>query len=198
MGLAASLAARLTAPKSPHLPSRWFAGSNACRLFRARSLPKLEGLVGRRGRLQESNRWPPGRRNPPPPRHNEPGLSDAPPRPIDLLEQTIRERAEAGDGESSYTARLLTRGVEKIGSKVTEEAAELVEAASEPGDAGREHFVYEAGDLLYHTLVLMRWRGVELAEVEQELARRFGVSGLTEKTNRANKANRGGETTGDE
>ena len=111
-------------------------------------------------------------------------MSDAPVRPLDLLEQTIRERAEAGDGGSSYTARLLRKGVEKIGAKVTEEAAELVEAASEAGDAGREHFVYEAGDLLYHTLVLLRWRGVELAEVETDLARRFGVSGLTEKASR--------------
>lgn len=108
-------------------------------------------------------------------------------RPIDQLEATIRERAEQlaqGSTEKSYTTKLLKGGAEKIGPKVTEEAAELVEAASEEGDAGREHFIYEAGDLLYHTLVLMRWRGVELSEVESELARRFGVSGLTEKASR--------------
>ena len=108
----------------------------------------------------------------------------SPNRPLDLLEQTIRERAAAGDGSSSYTAKLLAGGAEKIGPKVTEEAAELVEAAAEPGDAGREHFVYEAGDLLYHTLVLCRWRGVDLAEIEEELARRFGVSGIEEKASR--------------
>lgn len=111
-------------------------------------------------------------------------MSEPAPRPLDLLEQTIRDRAAAGDGDSSYTARLLAKGAAKIGSKVTEEAAELVEAADEEGEAGREHFIYEAGDLLYHTLVLLRWRGVELAEVEDELARRFGVSGITEKENR--------------
>lgn len=112
-------------------------------------------------------------------------------RPIDQLEATICERAQQlaqGSTEKSYTAKLLTGGAEKIGPKVTEEAAELVEAASEEGDAGREHFIYEAGDLLYHTLVLMRWRGVELAEVEAELARRFGVSGLTEKASRSPKS----------
>ncbi|WP_231993654.1 phosphoribosyl-ATP diphosphatase [Pseudobythopirellula maris] len=111
-------------------------------------------------------------------------------RPLDLLEETIRQRAAALEradqaATKSYTAKLLQGGVPKIGPKVTEEAAELVEAAGEEGDAGREHFIYEAGDLLYHTLVLLRSRGVELAEVEAELGRRFGVSGLTEKANRS-------------
>ena len=108
-------------------------------------------------------------------------------RPLDLLEETIRQRAAelSEDAESkSYTAKLLRGGSAKIGPKVTEEAAELVEAADEAGDAGREHFVYEAGDLIYHTLVLLRWRGVELSEVEEELARRFGISGLAEKASR--------------
>ena len=109
------------------------------------------------------------------------------PRPLDALEETIRQRASESDGSSSYTAKLLAGGAAKIGSKVTEEAAELVEAAEEPGDAGREHFVYEAGDLLYHTLVLCRWRGVDLAEVEAELARRFGTSGIAEKASRSKK-----------
>lgn len=105
-------------------------------------------------------------------------------RPLDLLEATIRERAADPDAGSSWTAKLLSGGVDRIGPKVTEEAAELVEAAAEPGDGGREHFVYEAADLLYHTLVLCRWRGVELAEIEQELARRFGTSGIAEKASR--------------
>lgn len=106
-------------------------------------------------------------------------------RPIDALEATIRERAASGDGGSSWTAKLLAGGVEKIGPKVTEEAGEMVEAAAEPGDDGREHFVYEAADLFYHAMVLMRWRGVDLEEVEAELARRFGVSGIAEKESRS-------------
>lgn len=116
-------------------------------------------------------------------------------RPLDQLEETIRQRAQqlaeaSGDdsGKKSYTTKLLAGGAAKIGPKVTEEAAELVEAATEPGDAGREHFIYEAGDLLYHTMVLLRWRGVELAEVEAELARRFGTSGLAEKASRGDAA----------
>jgi phosphoribosyl-ATP pyrophosphohydrolase len=107
-----------------------------------------------------------------------------PTRPIDALEETIRQRAADADAGSSYTAKLLAGGVNKIGPKVTEEAAEVVEAAAEEGDEGRAHFIYEVGDLLYHTLVLCRWRGVELGEVEAELARRFGTSGIAEKQSR--------------
>lgn len=106
-------------------------------------------------------------------------------RPIDALEDTIRQRAQS-PSEKSYTAKLLSGPIEKLCGKVIEEAAELVEAAQEPGVEGREHFIYEAGDLLYHTLVLLRRQGVELAEVESELARRFGVSGLDEKESRKN------------
>lgn len=104
-------------------------------------------------------------------------------RPLDALEATIRQRAVAPSG-ASYTSKLLAGGVASIGPKVVEEAGELIEAAGEPGDAGRGHFVYEAADLIYHTLVLMRSRGVDLSEVEAELARRFGTSGLEEKASR--------------
>ena len=105
------------------------------------------------------------------------------PRPLDHLEETIRQRAQEGS-EGSYTAKLLSGGTAKIGKKVLEEAGEFVEAADEPGDEGRAHFIYEAGDLLYHTLVMLRCRGVDLVEVEEELARRFGMSGLAEKASR--------------
>jgi len=105
-------------------------------------------------------------------------------RPLDQLEQTIRQRKAAGAAEKSYTAELLAGGVAKIGAKVTEEAAEVVEAAAESGEAGRAHTIAEAGDLVYHLLVLLASRGVEFAEVETELARRFGVSGIEEKASR--------------
>ena len=86
--------------------------------------------------------------------------------------------------EKSYTTRLFDGGVAKIGAKVTEEAAEVVEAAGEPGDAGRDHTVREAADVLYHLLVLLALRDIPLAAVEDELARRFGISGLDEKAAR--------------
>jgi phosphoribosyl-ATP pyrophosphohydrolase len=76
---------------------------------------------------------------------------------------------------------LLAGGVAKIGGKVTEEAGELVQAAAGESD---DRVVSEAADLVYHMLVLLAFRGVPLARVEDELARRFGVSGLDEKAAR--------------
>ncbi len=104
--------------------------------------------------------------------------------PLARLMQTLLERAEARPA-GSYTTRLLDGGTQKMGGKILEEAAELIEAAEEPGQAGRDHFVYEAADLVYHTMVLLAWRGVNLGEVAAELARREGTSGLVEKASRA-------------
>ncbi|MHB9149737.1 MAG: bifunctional phosphoribosyl-AMP cyclohydrolase/phosphoribosyl-ATP diphosphatase HisIE [Thermoleophilia bacterium] len=84
------------------------------------------------------------------------------------LERTISGRKGAPP-ESSYTARLFLGGVPAIGAKVVEEAAEVVEAA-ESGDV--PHTVYEAGDVLYHLLVLLAHAGIPLADVMAELERR--------------------------
>ena len=84
----------------------------------------------------------------------------------------------------SYTTTLLAGGVAKIGEKIAEEAAEVVQAADEPGEEGRAHLIREAGDLIYHLFVMLGFRDVKLAEVEQEIARRFGISGLDEKASR--------------
>jgi phosphoribosyl-ATP pyrophosphohydrolase len=84
----------------------------------------------------------------------------------------------------SYTTSLFQGGVQKIGEKIREEAAEVVEAAGEPDAAGRAHLIQEAGDLLYHLLVLLAHREATLADVEAVLASRFGVSGLDEKESR--------------
>lgn len=108
---------------------------------------------------------------------------DSSDRPLESLEQTILSRKES-PSEKSYTTQLLTGGIEKIGGKIIEEAAEVVEAAGEPGEEGRQHTIREAGDVLYHLLVLLACRDVSLAEVEAELARRAGVSGLEEKASR--------------
>ena len=87
--------------------------------------------------------------------------------------------------EKSYTTTLLAGGVDVIGHKIAEEAAEVVEAAAEAGDTGRDHLIHEAGDLVYHLLVLLALRSIPLADVETELARRFDVSGLDEKAARS-------------
>jgi len=105
---------------------------------------------------------------------------------LSQLMQVIEDR-QANPSERSYTTSLIQAGIGKIGNKILEEANEVVEAASEPGEEGRNHLIYEAGDLIYHLLVMLGCRGVRLHEVEAELARRFGVSGLDEKASRGRK-----------
>lgn len=100
-----------------------------------------------------------------------------------LMEQ-IQQRARDLP-EGSYTTRLIQGGVAKMGAKITEEAREVVEAAAEEGEAGRKHLVYESCDLIYHLWVLLGSRGITLDELQSELARREGTSGLVEKQNRS-------------
>lgn len=99
---------------------------------------------------------------------------------LSALWSTLVARKRA-DGGKSYTRSLLDGGVEKIGAKVTEEAGELVQALREESD---ERVVSETADLVFHALVGLLARGVSLRDVEVELARRFGTSGLVEKASR--------------
>jgi phosphoribosyl-ATP pyrophosphohydrolase len=99
----------------------------------------------------------------------------------------VIEERRANPSEKSYTNRLLGGGVPKIGAKITEEAAEVVEAAGEPGEAGRAHTIREAADVFYHLFVLLAARQITMEEVENELAGRFGISGLDEKASRKSK-----------
>ena len=89
----------------------------------------------------------------------------------------LEERKNA-DPETSYTARLYSKGVKKIAQKLGEEA---VEAAIAAVAESKEHLVRESADLLYHLLVLWSARGIEPGEVWAELDRRFGTSGLAVK-----------------
>jgi phosphoribosyl-ATP pyrophosphohydrolase len=97
---------------------------------------------------------------------------------------TVIEDRRRNPPEKSYTTSLFAGGVSKIGEKIVEEAAEVIEAASESGEVGRKHLVHESADLIYHLLVLLGHQGIPLAEVETELARRFGISGIDEKAAR--------------
>ncbi|MFG1480869.1 phosphoribosyl-ATP diphosphatase [Xanthobacter sp. V4C-4] len=97
------------------------------------------------------------------------------------LEAIIAARAGAPDG-TSYTRTLLEKGVAKCAQKLGEEGVETVIAAV---SGGREDVIAEASDLLYHLLVVLRARDVSLREVQAELARRTGQSGLTEKASRS-------------
>jgi phosphoribosyl-ATP pyrophosphohydrolase/phosphoribosyl-AMP cyclohydrolase len=100
---------------------------------------------------------------------------DGDPAPYNLadLGRLIRERRGA-DTEASYTARLLAGGARRPAEKVTEEAGELSAAALVGTD---EEVVAEAADLLYHALVLLEARGLNLGVVEGELGRRHRAAG---------------------
>ena len=99
---------------------------------------------------------------------------------LDDLYATIAAR-KAADPQSSWTAKLLSQGPEKCAEKFGEEA---VEAIIEAVKGDRERLTSEAADVLYHLLVMLAARGITLADVEAELARREGTSGIAAKAAR--------------
>ncbi|AFL74469.1 phosphoribosyl-ATP diphosphatase [Thiocystis violascens] len=101
----------------------------------------------------------------------------------DILERlsVILEERKAADPESSYVAKLYAKGLDAILKKIGEEATETVMAAK---DGVPEKIVYEVADLWFHTLVLLAQQGLGPEQVLAELDRRFGLSGLDEKTRR--------------
>jgi len=96
------------------------------------------------------------------------------------LAATIAARKGA-DPESSWTARLLTKGPEKCAEKFGEEA---IEAVIEAVKGDRARLTSEAADVLYHLLVMCAAHDVTLDDIEAELARRDGTSGIDEKAAR--------------
>jgi len=103
---------------------------------------------------------------------------------LSQLAGVLAERKANPPAKPSYVAGLLRGGTTRIGAKVIEEAAEVVEAGDEAGDSGRDHLVKEAADLVFHTMVLLTHRDVAWSAVEAELARRFGIGGIEEKQSR--------------
>ena len=103
-------------------------------------------------------------------------------RALDRLWEVIQSRRGA-DPQSSYTARLFSRGRAKIAQKLGEEAVETVieGIGNNPGA-----LVGESADLLYHLLVLWAAAGISPEDVAAELTRREGTSGLAEKRTRSN------------
>lgn len=97
---------------------------------------------------------------------------------LERLDRVLVERKQ-DDPEGSYVAGLYALGLDAILKKVGEEATETVLAAKD-GDAQR--VVYETADLWFHTMVMLAHLGLDSVAVLQELERRFGVSGLSQKT----------------
>jgi phosphoribosyl-ATP pyrophosphohydrolase len=99
---------------------------------------------------------------------------------LEDLAKIVASRAQES-ADKSYTRKLLDAGVEKCAKKLGEEATETVIAST----AGtKEQVVAESADLLYHLLVVLKSRGVDLSEVYAELERRTAQSGLEEKASR--------------
>jgi len=99
------------------------------------------------------------------------------------LADTIQTRlpAHGGDPSASYVARLLAQAPDACLKKIGEEATELVMAAKDGLD---DNIVFETADLWFHSLIVLARFGLRPEAVLQELARREGVSGLTEKAGR--------------
>ncbi len=99
---------------------------------------------------------------------------------LQKLAATVASRKGA-DPSTSWTAKLFSKGPEKCAEKFGEEAVEAI-IASVKND--REELTKEAADVLFHLLVMLESRDVSLADVEAELARREGTSGIEEKASR--------------
>ena len=101
----------------------------------------------------------------------------------DILQQLaeVLEARKSADPDSSYVAKLYAKGLDAILKKVGEEATETILAAK---DGDKDHLVYETADLWFHTLVMLAQQDLGPDAVLQELARRFGLSGLDEKAAR--------------
>jgi len=100
---------------------------------------------------------------------------------LERLEAAIAARCGA-DPSTSYVASLNAKGLDQILKKVGEEATETVIAAK---SGERSAIVHETADLWFHSLVMLAWHGIPLAEVMAELERREGRSGVDEKASRA-------------
>jgi phosphoribosyl-AMP cyclohydrolase / phosphoribosyl-ATP pyrophosphohydrolase len=87
----------------------------------------------------------------------------------EVLWQTILDRQASGESASSYVARLLAEGVDRIGKKIGEEATEVVIAAK---NANQAELAHEVADLWFHTFVLLAQQGMTPQQVWAELRRR--------------------------
>ena len=99
---------------------------------------------------------------------------------IDTLYHTICERKN-DDPSKSYTAKLLKGKQNSMLKKIVEEAGEFTFAIK---DDNTEEAIYEAADITYHVLVALASKNINPDRIKQELARRFGISGIEEKNSR--------------
>lgn len=93
----------------------------------------------------------------------------------------VLEERKSAEPDSSYVAKLYSKGLDSILKKIGEEATETVMAAK---DGDKDHIIYEVADLWFHSMVLLAQQNLHPDDVLKELERRFGTSGLVEKASR--------------
>lgn len=101
---------------------------------------------------------------------------------LNKLEKILEERKSA-KADESYVSSLYAKGLDEILKKIGEESAEVIMAAK---DGEQDKIIYEVADLWFHTLVLLRFNDIKIDKIQDELSKRFGLSGLEEKANRNN------------
>ncbi len=99
---------------------------------------------------------------------------------LERLAETIQERKDA-HSEKSYTSQLMQGGIDRILKKVGEEAGEFIIGVK---NEDRKEIVHETADLIYHLFVSLGYLNIPFTEVEAELSKRTGLSGLEEKASR--------------
>ena len=102
----------------------------------------------------------------------------------DVLQQLadVLEQRKQQSADQSYVASLYAKGLDHILKKIGEEATETVIAAK---DGDKDKIIYETADLWFHCMVMLADQGLGPDLVIKELQRRFGLSGLQEKSQRS-------------
>jgi phosphoribosyl-ATP pyrophosphohydrolase len=107
---------------------------------------------------------------------------------LSALSDILEERKHSANEDDSYVAQLHAKGLNKILEKVGEEATEVILAAkdaqTQPTDATKHDVIAETADLWFHSMVMLSHLGLSEQAVLNELARRFGLSGIDEKASR--------------
>jgi phosphoribosyl-AMP cyclohydrolase / phosphoribosyl-ATP pyrophosphohydrolase len=93
---------------------------------------------------------------------------------VQRLYETIRHR-KSHPVDHSYVSKLMAGGVDRVLKKVVEESGEVVLAGK---NGSKDEIIYEMADLWFHTLILLGYTGISPLEIEQELGKRFGKSGI--------------------
>lgn len=98
------------------------------------------------------------------------------------LEKILEERKKSSSSDS-YVASLYEKGIDQILKKVAEESSEVIMATKDKED---DKIIFEVADLLFHIMILLRYKNITFSDIEKELRRRYGISGIVEKNNRKN------------